>query len=233
MASVMQQRLSMDGTAALLGEKPTTLRQWLHTGLIGDMGRTAERERSFSLGDLALLKLTLALRDDAPITIKRAFPLAGGFLKHLEAAIAGPTDTAPLFAVVVRKGSTVDAFACSGPQELAEAVAEIGATSGELFQFTVVNLSALAEEIAVEWAVATGLGDKLRASFIDRIDDMTEAEVQRMTALIATAQRKLPRGAKVHVAPAVAEVTPNGTFTLPGAPEPMPAPVTKPTKVRA
>ena len=100
-----------------------------------------------------------------------------------------------------------------GAEDLAEAVLDLlrGATA-----ISVVNLSELAEEIAVEWVVATGAGDALR-----------RPARKRLAALRAAVRAKLGEGgSRVHV-------TPNGTWTLPATPAPVPTPAPKPSKVKA
>jgi hypothetical protein len=60
---------------------------------------------------------------------------------------------------------------------------------------TVVDLSALAAEIMVEWSVAIGLADDLRRN----AEQLDQPNRERLDAMIAAAQRKLAGGTKFRV----------------------------------
>lgn len=218
-------KLPMETVAKLLGEKFGTLRQQFHLDAFGKLGEQDGKARLFGLTDVALLKLAYALRDRDPLTLKRAWPMAGGFLEPLIGELSTPHER-PLFAVVPHDGPTKP-FHVPG-EDLAEAVAETLRTATSI---TVVNLTELAEEIMVEWCIAIGAGDDLRRRFIDRADQMDEGQKDRMVGVLSRAQAKLGTVTKVRVDPSM--VTANGTFAMPGTPEPAPVPVTKPSKVRA
>lgn len=216
----------METVAHLLGEKFGTLRQQFHLGAFGRLGEQEGKTRLFGLTDVALLKLAYALRDRDPLTIKRAWAVAGGFLEPLVAEIGAGTHQRQLFAVVPHDGPT-EPFQVPA-EDLSEAIVETLKTTTSI---TVVSLTELAEEIAVEWAIAVGAGDDLRRRFVERADQMSEFERGRMAKLLSSAQAKLAGGTKVRVDPTA--VTSNGTFVLPGTPDPAPAPNQKPAKVRA
>ena len=110
----------METVARLLGEKFGTLRQQFHLGAFGQLGEQDGKARLFGLTDVALLKLAYALRDRDPLTIKRAWKVAGGFLEPLVAEIATSTHERPLFAVVPHDGPT-EPFQVTG-EDLSEAV---------------------------------------------------------------------------------------------------------------
>lgn len=223
----MHLRLNMETLSRLLEQDFSSLRSQFHLGRFGDVGKLPKRrDRTFGLADFALLKLAHTLRDRDPRTIGRAWTLAGGFARPLVDEIARNTDGVPRFGVIVR-GATGEetAVVCTGEAEVREAVGELALAAGMMAEIAVVNLTALAEEIAVEWAHATGGGTELRKRFVEHADEMSDEERSRMAALISRAQKKLEDGTMVIVL--------NETMALPGVPAPIPAPEFKPAKVKA
>lgn len=225
----MPDTISIAQLAALLGVPANPLGAQFKQTSLRRLGRSTgrKRERNLSLQDYAVARLAHEFQHRGR-ALDEALPIAADLIPELWRHIEGKAEQDTYALMVEGAGPRPQRhfLICDGFEKMAAQVAEALVRGWPRLQVT--NLHAIAEELLVGWAFATGNAEKLAATYRERLDTMSPAQIERAEELLALfhdrmqGRREAPTATVSILHPPAATTTDNGTLILDAIPEPAP-----------